>query len=574
MSYKHFPNRPETLTPEFVESTYAHLLAQTESAEQSEAPDQWLAVMRAWNEFSSYMGGEGSRRNHRLNRDMRNEEAEEAMNFYRRTISPVSEAGEGRMIKALLGSRHLGAITETFGEYLIERRRLAQDSLAPVNSDLRVKNRDLANRYSKLIASAEVEVDGEMMSMAAAGSLMRTEDEGRRKEIWTIVREWFSAKRDELAAIYGEMVEVRHAMATNLGYDNYIPLGYMEMIRTDYGPTEAADFRKSVREHLVPLLAAIHKSDGAEHGTEWSRPWNTSYVPSRTIPRGIVPVDTQLDTAEKLFDEIAPTLADHFRRMRQEDLIDLENRKGKRSGAYCTTFSDEGRVAILCNSVGDSGDVRTLIHEMGHAFQAWESQAIEMVPLQRPTSDAAEVHSMGLEHLALKKIDLFFNEEHAARFRRIRLIHSLSIMVYVCVVDEFQHRVYENPNATAEEREGFWAEIAGTYMPGQDYSGYEEYLRQGWHRQGHIFWRPFYYIDYGIAETGAIQLGMLDREDPEKALSTYIDLCRLGGQKSVTNIFASAGLRSPFSDPDLIADIASYLSTELELEPLEEMLTP
>ena len=569
MAYTHFPQRPEILTPEFVEREYDRILEKAEAAESAEKADLWFELMREWNAFGSYIGSEGSRRNHHLNRNMFDEEAEESMNTFRRSISPVFERGEEKLTAAVLQSRHLPAIEEEFGSYRIERLHVAQANVAAVNSELRVAERDLINRYTKMMAGAEVELDGERLSLQSAGSRMNTPDEEVRKEAWRAVRGYFDENREEFGEIFDRMVAIRHEMAQNLGYDTYVPLGYSGMLRTDYGPKESAEFRAQILKHIVPVNHAATLSDAAEHGTEMKRPWDASYIPSRTIPRGVVPVERQLDLAEKFFDEVAPQLSHHFRRMREEDLIDLENRKGKRSGAYCTTFPDEGRVAILCNSVGDAGDIRTLIHEMGHAFQGWESQAIESVSLRRPTSDAAELHSMGLEHIGLKRSDIFFDEEQSRRFRRTRLIHSLNILCYVCVVDEFQHWVYENPEADPREREEKWSEIVAIYLPGVDYSGYEEFEKTIWYGQGHIFWRPFYYIDYAIAEIGAIQLGMVDREDPERAMKSYVDLCRLGGQKSVLGIFASAGLRSPFGETDLFEEIAGYLAEELALEPVD-----
>lgn len=568
MTYSHFPQRPDLLTSEFVEREYNRMLEKARDAERQEGPRRWFDLMREWNAFTSYIGSEGSRRNHRLNRDMFNEEAEESMNVYRHAIAPTFESGEERMTKALLESRHLPAIEEEFGSYRIERFRVAREGLAAVNSELRIRERDLTNRYTKLMAGAEVEFEGETLSLQSVGSRTNTPDEEVRKKAWSAVREFFLENREELGEIFDELVKIRHKMARNLGHESYTPLGYSGMLRTDYGPEEAAIFRAQILEHVVPVNYAAALKDAEEHGTERMRPWNNSYIPSRTIPRGVVPVERQLDLAEKFFDSVAPQLSHHFRRMREEDLIDLENRKGKRSGAYCTTFSDEERVAILCNSVGDSGDIRTLIHEMGHAFQGWESQAIESVSLRRPTSDAAELHSMGMEHIGLKAVDIFFDEEQSKRFRRTRLIHSINVLCYVCVVDEFQHWVYEHPEATPREREENWVRIIRTYLPGVDYSGYEEFELTIWYGQGHIFWRPFYYIDYAIAEIGAIQLGMVDSEDPERAMKSYVDLCRLGGQKSVVGIFESAGLRPPFGETSLIYEIAGYLAERLDLEPV------
>ena len=228
-------------------------------------------------------------------------------------------------------------------------------------------------------------------------------------------------------------------------------------------------------------------------------------------------------------------------------------------------MTDEGRVAIFCNSTGDASDIATLTHEMGHAFQAWESQAIELVELQWPTADAAEIHSMGMEYLSLKHIGEFFADtEHAQRFRKKRWTGAVELICYICVVDEFQHWVYENPAASAGERDAQWDRIWEMYIPGLDFTGIEPYRHARWYAQLHIFRLPFYYIDYAIAETGAMQLAAMDAKDTGAALDTYLALCRTGGTKGVLDIFKSAGLRSPF-DEGVMEGLAGYVGRECGL---------
>jgi M3 family oligoendopeptidase len=253
-----------------------------------------------------------------------------------------------------------------------------------------------------------------------------------------------------------------------------------------------------------------------------------------------------------------------------EGLIDLENRPNKYAGAFCTTFSDEGRAAILCNSTGDEDDVGTLMHEMGHAFQAWESSAIESVDLQRPTFDVAEVHSMGMEYLSMKEMSHFFSDENAEKVRRGRWREAVEILCYIGIVDEFQHWVYENPNCTTKERDQAWSKIWDIYKPGIDFTGMEDQKIARWYAQGHIFRAPFYYIDYAIAETGAMQLALMDASDKEKALGTYLKLCQMGGRESVLTIFKSSGLRSPF-DPKLMQELMEHAASELGVKEFAEV---
>jgi M3 family oligoendopeptidase len=489
---------------------------------------------------------------------------EEADRYYREEVVPVADAGSSKLVNAILASRHRNALAERYGGYLLKMLGTAVEPLAPVNSELRVKASDLVNQYDKIVASGEVVVDGKRVTLAVARSMQSSENPAIRREAFINHRQWFLDHHDEIAAIFDQLVALRTRMGRNLGHENFIPLGYLGMGRTDYGPEEAARFRDSIRRYAVPLQSKLYERQKQALGVDTLKPWDAAYDPELTLPTGIAPVETQLDNAARVFEALSPTLAAHFARMRNEGLIDLENRKGKRAGAYCTSFADEGRVAILCNSTGDEGDVGTLMHEMGHAFQGWESQPIEAVDMQWPTSDACEVHSMGMEYLSMRHMNEFFNEQDTVKVRRNRWKDAVDLVCYIAIVDEFQHWVYQNPDATPEERDSAWGRIWDIYKPGIDFTGVEQYKYARWYAQGHIFWTPFYYIDYAIAETGAMQLALIDSRDHEQAMETYLNLCRIGGTMSVLEIFASAGLRSPF-DPELMRDLMAHAAHELDV---------
>lgn len=561
-SFKHYPVRPASIGAEFVRDEYERLSEGIVPAEASDSPDAWLALYSNWNSLRALVSGEGSRRSHAFARAMSNASREEADRYWRQEVMPIAQRGESRFVNALLASRHLDAVGKRHGAHLIKMLGAAVEPLSPINSDLRVRAGNLWTDYSKVVASGEVEVAGKRMTLAMAGSLASSPDREVRREAVVASRRWMLDHRDVLAPIYDELVAVRHEMAINLGHENYVRLGYLGMGRTDYGPSQVARFRDNVRKYAVPLLKRVRERQAQAIGVDVLKPWDTGYDPEFTLPLGVVPIEGQLDSAQRVFESLSPGLARHFVRMRDEDLIDLENRKGKRAGAYCTTFSDEGRVAILCNSTGDQDDVRTLMHEMGHAFQKWESQPIEDVGLQRPTADLAEVHSMGMEYLSMRHMDEFFNQEQAVKFRRGRWKKAITLLCYVCVVNEFQHWVYEHPTATPDERDMQWSRIWDIYEPATDYTGIEELKIARWYAQSHIFGMPFYYIDYALAETGAMQLALVDAGDHDEGLAKYLELCRIGGTASLLTVFESTGLRSPF-DESLMSDLMAHAADEL-----------
>jgi M3 family oligoendopeptidase len=564
MTYKHYAVRPERFTDEFVAQEFERLIARIDAAEAAASGDEWLRLFEDWNALKSYVSSEGSRRSHDLSKNMSDPALEDADRYFREHVAPVADNGNSRLVNALLASRHRDAIAARYGNYLILALETAVDPLAPVNNELRVAVSALVNKYDKIVSSGEVVVDGNTVTLSQARSLQSSENAETRRQAFMAYRQWFVDNRAELAELYDELVELRTKMAHNVGHENFIRLGYLAMGRTDYGQEQVAQFRENVRRYAVPLLSRIHKRLAAAHGTATLRPWDSAYDPELSLPSDVAPVETQLDKAQRVFESLSPTLAQHFIRMRRENLIDLENRKGKRAGAYCTSFPDEGRVAILCNSTGEEEDVRTLMHEMGHAFQGWESQPIEAVDLQWPTSDACEVHSMGMEYLSMRHIDEFFTDEQAEKYRRQRWKRAIDLLCYVCVVDEFQHWVYANPEATPEARDEEWSRIWDTYITEIDYTGVESFKPARWYAQGHIFQVPFYYIDYALAETGAMQLALVDSRNHDEALEKYMELCRIGGTRSVLDIFNAVGMRSPF-DGDLMRDLMDHAASELAL---------
>ena len=565
MDYKHYPVRPAQLTKEFVASEYAALEARIASAEVDGSPQQWLKLFADWNALRSYVNGEGSRISYAYSKNMDDKQWEEADRYYREEVTPVGDDGSSALLGALLASRHVDAIAAKYGNHLIKALETSVEPLAPINNALRVKVGDLSDKYDKIVSAGEVEVDGKMVTLSVARSLQSSENAAIRKQAYVGYREWLLDHHEELATIFDGMVKLRDQMGRNMGHDNFVPLGYLSMGRTDYGPEQAKIFRASIKKYAAPLQQKLYEAQAESLGTPTLRPWDVGYHPDLTLPSGIAPVDKQLDLAQELFDKLSPRLSAHFTRMRNEGLIDLENRKGKRPGAYCTSFSDEGRAAIFCNSTGDQDDVGTLMHEMGHAFQAWESQPIEAIDLQWPTSDAAEVHSTGMEYLSMRYMTTFFDEANAEKFMKNRWRDTVALLCYIAIVDEFQHWVYENPNSGIDNRDQAWSRIWDEYLPGLDFSGVEKYKHARWYAQSHLFHAPFYYIDYAIAETGSMQIALMDASDHDKALDTYIKLCAIGGTKSVLDIFKSAGLRSPF-DPTLMSDLMAHAANVLGVE--------
>jgi len=556
----HFPS---PLALDDLRTRWSTLLAEAHAAENAEGEEKWMEVITHLDLLSARVQGDSARASYRYSGDMTNAEAEAHDRYQREEIGPTHADGTFELIVLLVGSRHRAALEQRLGSYFFQRLDTSVQTLDPANREARIAVGTLGSQYARLLATATVEVRGEKMTMQQTAGLTGDPARSLREEAWRAIRAWVRDNRAQMASIFDELVRLRHGMAERLGLENYTPLGYAGMSRTDYGPEQAAQFRENVRRYAVPLLAAERRTHREELGLDTLRPWDLGYRPSLTLPRGIVPVESQLDTAAGIFQRLDPRLAGHFERMRRDALIDLPNHPGKGPGAYCTSFFDTEEVAIFCNSVGEADDVRVLLHEMGHAFQKWESASITPLALRNPTADLAEVHSMGMEYLSLPHIDLFFDPENSARFRRGRWLKAVGLLCYASGVDEFQHWVYDNPQAGPDERDAAWKRILDQYDPEVDSSGLDESSALRWYQQTHIFRTPFYYIDYAFAETGAMQLALMDRTDHEHAMNVYRRLCRLGGTLPVFAAYADAGFRSPL-DSELMRELMEYAAAEIE----------
>lgn len=553
--------RPTELTPAFVRAAYERLDA--DLAALSTVAD-WEAFYLRWNSLKCLISGEHARRVYLEAQDVSNAAAEEASRVMREEVVPVSEEHDAKIRAAVLTSPARAALEERYGALLFAQFQIEHEAFAAPNIPLNVEASDQATRYERTLGTAEIEVDGETLTLSKAGSLLTHPDEAKRKAAWEAIARWTFAHGEEFHGIYSELARLRQAMATNLGEANFIPVGYRKMRRLDYGPREVATFREGIKRHIVPLLKKLRAKQAEWLGLPTVKPWDMAFFPGLSLPPGVAPIEEQIARAETLFERLHPKLGGHFRRMTQEGLIDLENRSGKRPGAFCTSYDDTDQIVIFCNSTGNEDDVSTLTHEMGHAFQGWESRWIVPLELRWPSMEACEIHSMGMEFLALHELDTFFSPEDARKFRKLKLIDTITMLPYIAVVDAFQHWVYANPGHAPEARDAEWDRLWDEYLPGVDFSGLEAYKAVRWKRQAHIFADPFYYIDYAIAESAALQLWRMAEKDRKAAMDTYMELCRIGGSQSLLSIFRSAGLVSPF-DPEVFAPAVEAIAAELEL---------
>jgi len=406
----------------------------------------------------------------------------------------------------------------------------------------------LTARYTALLAGARINVAGQDVNLAGLAPYAEAADRAQRHAAEAARWDFFATHGAELDSIYDALVRLRHGMARKLGFENYTPLGYRRMRRTDYGPEDVARYRDAVAQHVVPLVARLLEARRAEHGWDRLRFWDEALIDPAGNPKPVGDHDLLVQQAEVMFDRMHPRLADFYRLMRDGGFMDLRNRPGKAGGGFCTSFPSQGVPFIFANFNGTHHDIGVFTHEMGHAFQCWESRQQPGLDYLWPTMESAEIHSMGLEFLTHPHMGLLVGDDAAERYRRMHLIGSLAFLPYGVCVDHFQHEVYARPEATPAERHAIWQALERRYMPWTDYGDLAWPAKGGrWQAKGHIYASPFYYIDYTLALCCAMQFWLRASADPVEALDAYVALCGRGGSRPFLGLVESAGLTSPFA---------------------------
>ncbi len=461
-------------------------------------------------------------------------------------MMPEVEGIKTKYYKTILESQFRKELEEKFGELLFKK---AENQIQTFDDcileDLKKENK-LSTEYRKLIASAEIEFDNKTLNLSQMTPYRESNNRGTRKLANEAYFGFLNSKRDELDRIYDELVSIRTEMAKKLGYDSFTELGYKRMERLDYDQEMVQVFRDQVKDHIVPICTELRKRQQNRLNYETFKYFDENYrfLSGNPIPKG----DPKWieSKAVKMYKELSPETHEFFTFMRDRELLDLVTKKGKAGGGYCTFIPNYESPFIFSNFNGTLGDVTVLTHEVGHAFQCYSSKDAIVPEYNWPTSEAAEIHSMGMEFITWPWMDEFFLED-GDKFRYVHLEEGLQFIPYGVSVDEFQHYVYNNPKASPKERRLKWREIENKYLPHLDYDGMD-YLETGgfWQKQAHIYEMPFYYIDYTIAQICAFQYLVKSLEDKDAAWDSYLRLCRAGGKDSFLGLLKIAGLESPF----------------------------
>lgn len=518
-----------------------------EAGQRDKAVAEWDAARRSTDSWSALV-------HLRFAQDTRSAAAK-ADREYADALAPVATEHEVAIKRRLIEDPDRAGVEALVTPHVLRLWETDITTFDPaIASDLEEESK-LSARYTELLASASFEIDGATVNLSGLAPYAESDDRVMRHRAESLRWAFFEQHGAELDSIYASLVRLRHGMARKLGDNDFTGLGYRRMRRTDYGPADVARYRDQVAEHVVPLIAKLLEARRTEFGWDKVMYWDEALIDPAGNPKPIGDHDTLVAAAQTMFDRMDPRLADFYRMMAAGGFLDLKNRPGKAGGGFCTSFPSIGAPFIFANFNGTHHDIGVFTHEMGHAFQCWESRDLPGIDQLWPTMEACEIHSMSLEFLTHPQMGLLVGDAAADRFRRMHLISSLAFLPYGVCVDHFQHEVYANPDATPEEHHAIWKRLEQRYMPWSDY-GNIGYLAKGgrWQAKHHIYASPFYYIDYTLALCCALQFWVKSLHDPRAALDDYAALCARGGSAPFQELVKSAGLVSPFA-PGALAEV-------------------
>lgn len=467
--------------------------------------------------------------------------------------NPLLTEGQNAFQMAVFESPFRPQLEEKYGSVVFKNIELELKSFAPaIVTDLQKENA-LVTEYDKLIASAQIEFEGGVYTVAQMGPMQQDPDDARRQAAWDAVGAWFMTKADDLDRIYDELVALRDGMGRKLGYDGYTELGYCRMMRNCYGKEEIEKFRAAVQKYLVPVADRIRRAQAKRLGIAYPMSYADQALMFRSgNPKPVGSADDIVAQAKIFYHELSPETAAFIDHMLDGGMMDLLAKPGKQSGGYCTELPDYHTPFIFANFNGTQGDVEVVTHEAGHAFQNWTARDIVPTACHWASMEASEVHSMSMEFFAWPWSEGFFGPD-TDKFHYSHLASALTFIPYGTLVDHFQHVVYERPDMTPDERVAVWKELSALYMPWLRLDGKIPFFAEGryWQRQIHIYQSPFYYIDYCLAQTMSLYFWARLQKDLPSAWEQYYRYTKLAGTKTFTELLEAAGMPSPFDEDTL-----------------------
>ncbi len=525
--------------------------------------EQWL---KDQSELEAAVSEDACWRQIKMTCDTQNKELEESFNFFCLHIQPNIQPYADTLNKKLISSPLLNDLQkETYFTYIRNVKKsieLFREENIPLQAEISV----LQQQYGQITGAMTVDVNGEQYTLQQAAKFLENSDRNIRESVYHKIQQRRLQDRESLNNLFDKLIDIRNAESKNAGFDNYRDYRFKELGRFDYTHEDCLQFHEAVKLHVLPLVNEIYKRKKEKLGVETLRPWDLEAEPAGTEP--LHPFKTGNELLEKsidCFNKLSPFFGECLSKMRELKHLDLESRKGKAPGGYNCPLAESGAPFIFMNAAGQMHDVTTMVHEGGHAVHSFLAHHLTLSGFKEYPMEIAEVASMSMELFSMDYWDSFFvNETDLQRAKEHQLERVITIFPWIAVIDKFQHWLYLNPNHTHEERQQNWLSILEEFKDNViDYSGLENYRGNAWQRQLHLFEVPFYYIEYGIAQLGAIGMWMQFKKDKKAALENYCKALSLGGTKTLPELYKTAGLSFDFS-PDTIKKLMDFVKSEME----------
>jgi oligoendopeptidase F len=525
----------------------------------------WL---NSWSELSKLLDERYWRLYDATTTDTTDKESEENFEHFLEQIRPQAKSAEQNLKKKLLKSRIIPSGYEVPFRDLHAQANLFREINLPLLSD----EKKLVVDYDKTIGAQTVEWEGEQVSLPQLLPVYQQPEREIRENAWRLAAARQLADREVLNKLWGKFLRLRQKIAANADLSNYRSYRWQELLRFDYAPEDCYQFHKAIAKVVVPAAETIYKKRRQRLGVKKLRPWDLDVDRFGKPPLKPFSTSQELESkTSRIFQQVDPNLGDYFEIMRKERLLDLDNRVNKAPGGYCNHYMSSQKPFIFMNAVGIHEDVQTLLHEGGHAFHVFERGHLPFFFLDVPF-EFAEVASMSMELFASPYLAAdqggFYTHEESSR-ARIQLLESMLLFwPYMAVVDAFQQWIYENPQMAMNPKncDNQWEQLWMRFMPGVDWSGLEEEKRTGWQRKIHIFTDPFYYVEYGLAQLGAVQIWRNSLHDQAGAVTAYLHALSLGTSVTLPQLYAAAGAKFTFDETTLSQAVDEILETISDLE--------
>lgn len=531
--------------------------------ENAKSSDEFLKIHEQLEELNKNFSEMTTIANIRNSINTQDEFYDKEMNVIYENLPRFDEV-KNRLQKIRLESPYRKDFEKEYGDVITKKDELQKDIFNPSIMEDRVKEAKLVNEYNKLTGGAKIEFRGEVKNLSQLTALSQNQDRKTRKEALEALNGWFNENIETLDRIYDDLVKIRTQIANKLGFENYIPVAYKSMGRLDWNLEDARAYRKEIVDYVVPLTQKIYKEQAKRIGVEDFKYYDVPLSFLSGNPKPIGNEKILVEAAKKMYHELSKETDEFFKAMLDKEMMDLTTKPGKSPGGFMTFLPVSKMPFIFSNFNGTSGDVDVLTHEAGHAFQGYVQRDEYPEENSSTAMEIAETHSMSMEFFTHPWMDNFFGED-TEKYYYYHVTDSLKFLPYGASIDEFQEFVYENPQASPEERRAKYREIEKKYLPHIDYDG-NEYLENGgrWQRQLHVYNYPFYYLDYTIAQVNAFQYFIKDLENHEQAWNSYLKLCQLGGRLTTKDILKEVGLSSPFEKGTIkkvIPKLEDYLNS-------------